>query len=50
MANKFENIDPEELLHQLQAKKVNNKYMIDLDVNDLYGKALSGVQKHWEQT
>ena len=45
IANKFENIDPEELLNRLQAKKENDKYMADLDVDDLYGKALSTVKK-----
>ena len=45
---KFENIDPEELLNRLQAKKVNNKYMTDLNVDELYGKALSAVKIHWE--
>ena len=49
IGNKFENIDPEELLHRLQAKKMDNKYVIGLDVDDLYGKALSAVKNHWNQ-
>ena len=44
IANKFENINPEELLIQLQAKKVNDKYMTDLDLDYLYGKALGAVK------
>ena len=46
IANKIENIDPEELLIRFQTKKMNDKYMTDLDVNDLYGKARSAVNKH----
>ena len=47
--NKFVNIDHEELLIWLQAKILNDKCMIDLDVDDLYGKSLSAVKKRWEQ-
>ena len=48
IANKFENIDPEDLLNRLQAKKVKDKFMAGIDVDDLYGKASSAVKKHWE--
>ena len=49
IANKFENIDQEKLRHQFQSKKVYDKYMANIDVDDLYGKAISAVQKHWDQ-
>ena len=49
IANKLENIDPQELFNRFQAKKVNDKYMTDRDLDDLYGKALGAVKKHWEQ-
>ena len=49
IVNKFENIDPEELPNRLQAKKVNEKYMADKDLDDLCGKVFSAVKKHWEQ-
>ena len=48
IAFKFENIDPQELFIRLQAKKVNDKFMTDLNLDDLYGKALGAVKKHWE--
>ena len=49
IANKFENIDPEELVYRLQTKKENDKYMTDQDLDDLCGKALGAVKKHWGQ-
>ena len=49
VANKLENIDPQELFDRFQTKKVNDKYMTDIDLDDLYGKALGAVKKHWEQ-
>ena len=46
IANKFENIDPEELLNRHLTKKMNDTFMTGIDVVDLYGKALSAVKKY----
>ena len=46
IANKFENIDPEELLNRHLTKKMNDTFMAGIDVVDLYGKALSAVKKY----